>query len=155
MNHTKLFISLVTLTLTAGLGSVRAADASAAVSTAKSLPPASSKQGVTFATDIQPLFEASCVKCHSGEKAKGKLRLDSLEGVLKGSEEGDVLVAGNSEKSVIVKAVARINPKSAMPPAPKKPRPGAEAPAKPQDPPKPLTAEEVGLVRAWIDQGAK
>jgi hypothetical protein len=134
-----------------------AAEESAAHAVRKALPPASTKKGVTFDKDIKSLFEASCVKCHSGQRAKGDLHLDTREGVLKGSEEGPVVKEGDSANSVIVKAIARINPKTMMPPPPRKPRPGAEAAAaKPQPaPPKPLTDEEVGLVRAWIDQGAK
>lgn len=135
----------------------RAADDAAIHGARKELPPASTKQGVTFDKDIKPLFEASCVKCHGPEKAKGDLRLDTREGVLKGSEEGLVLKEGDSANSPIVKAVGRLNPKTMMPPPPRKPRPGAEGQAAqpPQDPPKPLTNEEVALVRAWIDQGAK
>ena len=134
-----------------------AAEESAAYAVRKELPPVSTKKGVTFDKDIKPLFEASCLKCHGPEKAKGDLHLDTREGVLKGSEEGPVVKEGDSANSVIVKAIARINPKTMMPPPPRKPRPGAEAAsAKPQSaPPKPLTDEEVGLVRAWIDQGAK
>lgn len=136
----------------------QAADESAAYAARKELPPASSKKGVTFDKDIKPLFEASCVKCHGPERSKARLRLDSREGVLKGSEEGLVLKEGDSANSLIVKAVGRINPKTMMPPAPRKPRPGTEGQApqqQQQEPPKPLTNEEVALVRAWIDQGAK
>jgi len=42
------------------------------------IPPASDKTGVTYAADIKPIFEKSCVKCHGAEKQKGKLRLDTL-----------------------------------------------------------------------------
>ena len=123
---------------------------------AKELPPASTKQGVTFDKDIKPLFEASCIKCHGAQKPKGKLRLDTLEGVKTGSEDGPVFKDGDSANSILVKAIARINPKTMMPPAPRKPRPGPDGQMPPQqEPPKPLTPEQVGLVRAWIDQGAK
>ena len=44
------------------------------------LPPASDQKDVTYAKDIKPIFDKSCVKCHGAEKPKGKLRLDSLEG---------------------------------------------------------------------------
>lgn len=158
MKPSNLIIYLVVLSLTSGAVTLRAAEESSPVTTAKKLPPAASKQGVTFEQDIKPLFEASCVKCHSGQKAKARLHLDTLDGVLAGSEDGKVLVVGKSAESSLVKAIARINPKTMMPPPPRKPRPGteAQAPAKPQGPPpKPLTPEEVGLVRAWIDQGAK
>jgi hypothetical protein len=135
----------------------QAADAPDVHGPRKALPPASTKEGVTFDKDIKPLFEASCVKCHGAEKAKGDLRLNTREGVLKGGEEGPVLKEGDSANSVIVKSIGRINPKTMMPPPPRKPRPGAEGeqPKQQQEPPKPLTNEEVALVRAWIDQGAK
>lgn len=104
------------------------------------LPPAATKTGVTFAADIKPIFEKSCAKCHGAEKQKGKLRVDTLEGVLKGGEDGPVVVKGDSKKSSLVVAVARLEDEGAMPPEGKG---------------DPLTKEQVGLIRAWIDQGAK
>ena len=104
------------------------------------LPSASTKKDLTYAKDIKPLFEKSCFKCHGAEKQKGKLRLDTVGAALKGGEDGPDIVAGNSAKSKLVHAIARLNEDEAMPPA---------------DKGKPLTKEEVGLVRAWIDQGAK
>jgi hypothetical protein len=41
------------------------------------LPPASDKPGITYAKDVRPLLEASCFRCHSGERPRGNLRLDS------------------------------------------------------------------------------
>src|SRR6266496_1625751 len=158
------------------------------------LPPPAEKKGLTYAKDIRPLFEASCFRCHGEEKQKGELRLDSLEAVLKGGEDGKVVLPGDSKKSVLVVAVAQIDQEFAMPPKPKPggpggqfrggpagpggpgtrppggpgggnppaPRagghpggPGAGGPGGFGPPPKPLTAEQVGLIRAWIDQGAK
>ncbi len=107
---------------------------------ASKLPPAASKKGVTYAADIKPIFEKSCFKCHGAEKQKGKLRLDSLEAAVKGGENGPILKAGKSAESGIVAAIARLDEDEAMPPA---------------DKGEPLTKEQIGLVRAWIDQGAK
>ena len=104
------------------------------------LPPAASKTGVTYDKDIKAIFEKSCFKCHGAEKQKGKLRLDSLAAALKGGEDGKILEPGNSAKSTIVHAVARLVEDDAMPPA---------------DKGEPLSKEQVGLIRAWIDQGAK
>lgn len=106
------------------------------------LPPASTKKDLTYATDIQPIFEKSCFKCHGSEKQKGKLRVDSLPAVLKGSENGKILEAGDSAKSLVVYSVARVcvDEDDFMPP---------------EDKGKPLTKDQVGLIRAWIDQGAK
>ncbi len=132
-----------------------------AQSDATKLPPPAAKDGVTYATDIRPIFEVSCFRCHGAERQKGKLRLDSLEAALKGGEDGAVIIAGNSAKSPLVVAVARLDPDSAMPPI-RKQHGGSSSGASPAGgppgappPPKPLTAEQVSLVRAWIDQGAK
>ena len=70
------------------------------------LPPASTKTGVTYATDIKPIFDQSCVKCHSGDKPKAQLKLDSLENMLKGGKDGKVIIAGDSAKSPLVQSVA-------------------------------------------------
>jgi hypothetical protein len=110
------------------------------------LPPASDKSGVTYANDIKPIFDNSCVKCHHGDKAKSKLHLDTLEGALAGGkqEDGKDIVPGNSGKSVLVYAVAHVGDEDDFMPPPKN---KANI--------KPLTKDEVGLIRAWIDQGAK
>lgn len=106
----------------------------------KDLPPASKKTGLTFDKDIKPIFEKSCVECHGEKKQKGKLRLDSLANALKASENGKAITPGKSADSALVKAVARLVEDDAMPPEGKG---------------KPLTNEQIGLIRAWIDQGAK
>ena len=108
------------------------------------LPPASDKTGVTYATDIKPVFEKSCVRCHGADKPKARLRLDSLEGAFKGGENGKVVLPGNSAGSLLVHNIAHAgNPDGYMPP----PRNRANIP--------PLTKEQIGLIRAWIDQGTK
>jgi mono/diheme cytochrome c family protein len=122
---------------------VSSAAFAADVDTSK-LPPASAKTGVTYATDIKPLFDASCVKCHGAQKPKAKLRLDSLAGILKGSENGKDVEPGNSAKSVLVLNVAHLGDDEDFMPPPKN-KMGL----------KQLTPEQVGLIRAWIDQGAK
>lgn len=108
------------------------------------IPPASSRTGITYAQDIKPIFDKSCVRCHGEHKPKGHLRLDSLQGVLKGSEDGKVIVPGDGAGSVIVQNIAHVgDPDDYMPPP--KNKAGI----------RPLTTEQIGLVRAWIDQGAK
>jgi hypothetical protein len=142
------------------------------------LPPPSAKKGLTYAKDIRPILEASCFRCHSDQQQKCDLRLDSLEAILKGSEHGKVIAPGKSKASLLVVAVSQLDEEKAMPPK-RKPgqpgrggQPGGPPPSGPGGagnrppggpggpggfgpPPKPLTAEQVGLVRAWIDQGAK
>src|SRR2546425_3750777 len=72
------------------------------------LPPPADKKGVTYAKDIRPIIEASCFRCHGEERQKGDLRLDSLESVHKGGEDGKVIVPGKSKESLLLIAVARI-----------------------------------------------
>jgi len=135
---TPIKLTAIALAATFGLAFAAAADTA-------QLPPASTKTGVTYATDIKPVFDQSCVKCHSGDKPKAKLKLDSLENALKGSKDGKVVIPGNSAKSPIVLNVAHLsNDKDTwMPPPHNKANIG------------PLTPEQIGLIRAWIDQGAK
>ena len=118
------------------------------------LPPPSPKTGATYAADIRPIFEVSCFRCHGADRQRGRLRLDSLEAALKGGEDGRVIEPGDSAKSSLVIAVARLDPDEAMPPI-RKGGPGGPPPSGNHPPARPLTADEVGLIRAWIDQGAK
>jgi hypothetical protein len=108
------------------------------------LPPASTKTGVTFDTDIKPIFMATCMPCHSStgpKKPRAGLALDTLAGTVKGSKDGPVLKAGDSAHSDLVLSVAHVgDPDGFMPK-------GKNA--------KPLTPDQIGLIRAWIDQGAK
>jgi mono/diheme cytochrome c family protein len=128
-----------TLTATLVFG-VSIATLSAADPDLSKLPPASDKKDVTYAKDIKAIFEKSCFKCHGPEKQKSKLRLDSVEAALKGGENGPDIIKGQSAKSPLVHAIAALVEDDKMPPDGKG---------------DPLTKDQIGLVRAWIDQGAK
>jgi len=119
--------------------------ATSAFAQATKLPPPSTQTGVTYAADIKPIFDASCVKCHTGDKPKAHLHMDTLDGVLKGTKQGKIVTPGDSAKSFLIQAVAHLTKDhdSWMPPL--KNKAGI----------KPLTPEQIGLIRAWIDQGAK
>src|SRR4051794_7829515 len=121
-----------------GIIGISAATFAADVDTSK-LPPASAKKDVTYATDIKPIFDTSCTKCHGEQKPKAKLRLDTLEGALKGSENGKVIEPGNSAKSTLVLNVAHLGDEDDFMPPPKN-KAGI----------KQLTSEQIGLIRAWI-----
>src|SRR5579872_3013027 len=95
------------------------------------LPPPVDKTGVTYAKDIQPMLEASCTRCHGAERPKAGLRLDSLEGALKGSKDGKVIAPGNSKDSLLVVAVSQLDEEKAMPP---KFKPGRHGPGGPGGP---------------------
>jgi hypothetical protein len=128
------------LTKTILLGVIATTLAAHADIDVKKLPPAAAKTGLTYDKDIKPIFEKSCFKCHGPEKQKAKLRLDSLEAAKKGSENGPVFEAGKSEKALLVHSISGLDKDIMMPP---------------EDKGDPLTKEQVGLIRAWIDQGAK
>lgn len=105
------------------------------------MPPAAEKQGVTYVTDIKAIFDNNCIKCHGAKKQKAGLRLDSREAAIHGSEDGPVFEIGISAESHLVTSVARtVKEDDWMPPV---------------DENKPLSLEQVALIRAWIDQGAK
>jgi hypothetical protein len=92
---------------------------------------------VDFTRDIQPILEAQCYECHGAKKKKADLRLDHRALAMKGGETGEAIVPGNSEKSLVVRRVLGLDGDDRMP--------------KDEDP---LTAAQIALLRAWIDQGA-
>lgn len=132
---------ILALTLTAFGAAISLADLE--LGDASKLPPAAKKAGVTYDKDIKPLVEKSCVGCHGGERPKGKYRMETLADVLKGGGDGSPIVAGNSAKSALVHQAADLVADMEMPPTDKR----EKYPA--------WTKEQIGLVRAWIDQGAK
>ena len=171
MTHKNLTLA-VRLAVIAGLGVATTALAAGLPVDLTKLPPPSTQKGVTYAKDIEPIFKANCVDCHGAMRPRNNLRLDSLEAALKGGQDGAVIVAGKSEKSdLVINITWEANPEHPMPPKPPTRRggPGAGNPpgATNQPPPGPggrgpagaarkeLTPEQIGLVRAWIDQGAK
>ncbi len=62
---------------------------------------------VSFSTDILPLFEQSCLKCHGGDDTKEGLSVKTYEDLMKGSVNGPVVVPGDPAASELVTQVAR------------------------------------------------
>jgi Protein of unknown function (DUF1553)/Protein of unknown function (DUF1549)/Planctomycete cytochrome C len=58
-----------------------------------------------FESKVRPVLAERCFRCHGPEKQKAGLRLDSREAMLKGSESGPVIVPGQPEKSLVIKAI--------------------------------------------------
>ncbi len=104
---------------------------------ATALPPAGTA-AVDFARDVQPLLEQNCWKCHGPSRTENGLRLDRREELLKGGEHGPAIVVGQSASSLLIQVVSGAHPELGR--MPKK----GEA----------LTPPQIGLLRAWIDQGA-
>ncbi len=92
---------------------------------------------IDFTRDIRPIFEARCISCHGPKKQRGDLRLDLKEAALKGGESGPVIVPGKSTASLLLSRAGSDDPEQRMPPTGER-----------------LTAEQLKLLRAWIDRGA-
>jgi mono/diheme cytochrome c family protein len=101
------------------------------------LPPAA-KKAVDFQHDIAPLFARSCHSCHGAAKQRGGLRLDAATEAAKGGNSGPAFKPGDAAGSRLLQLVAGLDAETKMPPTGKG-----------------LTPVEIGLVRAWIEQGAK
>ena len=105
--------------------------------TAKQLPPTASLQ-VNFTAHIQPILKTRCYTCHGEQLQLRKLRLDRRADAIRGGESGiPAIVPGDSANSLLIHYVAGLDPDLVMPPEGDK-----------------LAPDEVGLLRAWIDQGA-
>lgn len=103
------------------------------------LPPVAERK-IDFIKDVQPIFAASCYSCHGSKTQEAGLRLDARKAALDGGDGGRVILSGKSADSSLIHNVAGLDPDSLMPP---------------KDEGKSLTAEQIGILRAWIDQGAQ
>lgn len=92
-----------------------------------------------YAKHIHPVLDANCASCHGGGQAKGGLRMDSYELLMKGGQDGPVIIAGNAAKSSLVQ-------RTTLPPDHKQFMPAEGRP--------PLQPEAIAWIKAWIDQGA-
>ncbi len=100
--------------------------------------PTAGLPGVDFARDVQPLLTKHCSACHGSEKQESGFRIDQREAALVGGDSGVAIIPGKSADSKLIHFVTAADSDNVMPPK------GTR-----------LTAEEVGVLRAWIDEGAK
>ena len=107
-----------------------------AVDLAALLPPPADGR-VDFVKDIQPILRKHCYECHSAGNEEGGLNLGVKSRALEGGEHGPVLSPGRSAASRLIHLVAGLEKQSIMPP---------------EDKP-PLAKDEIGVLRAWVDQG--
>ncbi len=80
---------------------------------------ADSRAADFFETRVRPVLAENCVSCHGPQKPRGGLRLDTKAGLLQGSDNGPVVVAGDPEKSDLVHAVRQDGDCKKMPPSPR------------------------------------
>jgi len=94
---------------------------------------------VNFYDDVKPVLAVHCYKCHTGEKPKGGLLLDTLSHALSGGKSGEpTIVPGASARSELVRRITSTDPDERMPS--KGPR---------------LSESEITRIKLWIDAGAK
>lgn len=99
--------------------------------------PKSARVAVDFVRDIKPIFRDACFKCHGPDKDQGGFSLATKARAMEGGDEGAGILSGNSVASSLVHRIAAMDEDTAMPPEGER-----------------LSSEQVGLIRAWIDQGA-
>jgi hypothetical protein len=78
---------------------------SACLCSARSIAAEDAASKDAFTTQIKPILESHCVKCHSGDEPKGGLRLTSREQILKGGESGPAVDLASPKDSLLISAV--------------------------------------------------
>ncbi len=92
---------------------------------------------VEFIRDVQPIFSRACYKCHGPDKQRSSFRLDQRQVALSGGDlSAPNITAGSVQGSPLLEYIVGEG--------------GLEMP--PEGPP--LSAEEVAVLRAWVEQGA-
>jgi len=94
---------------------------------------------VDFVREIQPILRDNCYECHAGTTEEGGLNLGIKARALKGGDSEPPIVAGESDKSLLIQLVSSDDDDWVMPP----------------DGKKRLNSEQIDLLREWIDQGAQ
>ncbi len=97
------------------------------------------QQAMVYDDIIQPVLQNKCYSCHGATKQRGKLRLDSENGILTGGEEGASVVPGKGDQSILFqRLILEETDKKHMPPK-----------GRTQ-----LTKAEIELMHWWINNGA-
>ena len=91
---------------------------------------------VDYNSEIQPIFNSSCINCHSGSDAEEDLSLTSYNNVMNGGDSGDVVIPYDHANSLLWQYVNS----SYMPPYGS----GSD----------PLTTDQINLIAQWINEGA-
>lgn len=93
---------------------------------------------VSFAKDVAPIFEATCISCHGTNATYASLDLRSYEGLMKTGQTKPLIIPGDSEHSLLyLTLVDRANDVDRMPMS------GL------------LSTRHIQTIRDWIDQGAQ
>ncbi len=98
------------------------------------------ESAIVFEDAVLPILQAKCMSCHSSSKAKGNLILSDSSSILKGGKNGQLFLAGEPMKSLMIeRLLLDIENQHRMPPK-----------GKPQ-----LSIDEISLLKAWVKSGGK
>jgi len=103
---------------------------------------AAEQSAVQFHRDVRPILSNHCFKCHGPdeEARQAELRLDTRDGLFGAAASGaSIVVAGRPESSELFRRITAEHEEERMPPA---------------EVQKPLTSDQIELVRRWIEEGA-
>lgn len=93
-----------------------------------------------YTTQVQPIFQANCYRCHGGFNHRGGLNIQTRAGMLKGGHDGSVLIPGDPANSLIVRLIRHEGPANdPMPMPPKSPK---------------LSDADIAIVARWVKAGA-
>ena len=98
----------------------------------------SAEEAILYTDVVQPILKNKCSSCHRAGKAKGDLLVESYESLAKGGENGPVILAGNAEKSELIRRVTLPQSHDDFMPAEGK---------------EPLSADEVKWISWWLEKG--
>ncbi len=125
------------LMMAGGVSAVCSTSLRAAVTTPGPEPEFTAEQITFFEKHVRPVLAENCYSCHEGHKAKSGLHLNNRAGVLRGTDYKKVLIPGDPDNSVLIKAIRHAAGAEAMPP--KKPQ---------------LAANEIDALVKWVKMGA-
>ena len=102
----------------------------------------SAAEPVDFSRDIRPILSDNCFECHGpdSEQRQAELRLDTRDGLFRKTNEYSSVVPGDLAKSELFRRITSADSDEIMPPS---------------DSGRTLTAEQISLIKAWIESGAE
>lgn len=92
-----------------------------------------------YTTQVKPIFQANCAKCHLDGNHRGGLNMDTRENMLKGGRDGSVLVPGDPANSLLIKLIRHEGP--------------ADDPM-PMPPHSKISDADIATVTQWVKAGA-
>lgn len=88
---------------------------------------------------VQPMMDSKCVSCHNTAKKKGDLLLTSYNAIMKGGENGEIIISADVEGSELFRRITL---------------PENHDDFMPSEGKRPLTDQEIDIIAFWIAVGA-